>query len=235
MHKDTETPEPTTLPLTQEQATALKPAQLSVRCSFKRVLSAERPDLETTASTCNASRTLPEPSIIEGSFLLGEEAARRMQVSDGVESEEGEERGASREDERFSVRFKKVEMSPSAIREKDKLAGRGEWDNLLVLCVIVYEGKAAEVGCQVTAGELQFSNGCALRLSKITKMKVAYEEYQKCLWLTYEDNSKNHAQEAKLRLHIPNDIKDDLYILFARILLQKLALMNRPFDCQQCE
>ena len=78
------------------------------------------------------------------------------------------------------------------------------------------------VGCKVTAGELQFSNNCSFRLSKITKMKVAYDEYQKCLWLTYWDTTNNKTQENKLRLHIVHDVKDELYLLFARIVQQKM-------------
>jgi hypothetical protein len=58
-------------------------------------------------------------------------------------------------------------------------------------------------------------------------MKIAYEDYQKCLWLTYEDTIKNRPQEGKLRLHIPKDVRDDLYLLFARILMQKLELLGR--------
>lgn len=107
--------------------------------------------------------------------------------------------------------------------------------DLLVLCVINYGGKAVEVGCQVVAGELQFSNGCAFRLNKITKMKVGYEDYQKCLWLTIEDTSKNRIQESKLRLHIHHDIRDDLYLLFAAILLQKLALNGHFADPLQTD
>lgn len=101
-----------------------------------------------------------------------------------------------------------------------------KWDEPFTQCVIFFGGNLINVGCRVTAGELQFSNDCSFRLSKISKIKVAYEEYQKCLWLTYEDNTKNKAQESKLRLHIVHDVKDELYLLFARMVLQKMALIG---------
>jgi hypothetical protein len=41
------------------------PTHSPVRCNFKRVFSAERPDLETTVASLNTPCTLPLPSLTD--------------------------------------------------------------------------------------------------------------------------------------------------------------------------
>jgi hypothetical protein len=70
------------------------------------------------------------------------------------------------------------------------------------------------------------NGGCRFKLGKITKMKILYENYQKCIWFTYED-------ELKFKIHIENDSNDDLYLLLSKILVQKLTLLEYEIDMDE--
>lgn len=67
------------------------------------------------------------------------------------------------------------------------------------------------------------NGGCRFKLGKITKMKILYEQYQKCIWFTFDDQAKT---ELKFKIYLENDSNDDLYLLFSRILVQKLNLLG---------
>ena len=54
-------------------------------------------------------------------------------------------------------------------------------------CVIDYANKKVPTICRIKDAELQFENGCSFRLTKITKIKVHFENYQKCIVFTYDD------------------------------------------------
>lgn len=57
-------------------------------------------------------------------------------------------------------------------------------------------------------------------------MKILYEDYQKCIWFTYNDIKNNNNFEVKFKVYINNDVKDDLYTLFSKIIVQKLILSS---------
>jgi hypothetical protein len=128
-----------------------------------------------------------------------------------------------------------MEITPSILVEKGKLLVKSNlMGDLTVNCIISYGGKVIETACRLTTGELQFENGgCTFRLSKITKMKVLYEDYQKCIWFTYDDTRNNRSIEIKFKVYIMNDIKDDLYLLFSKIIVQKLTLLSFDVNLTQ--
>ncbi len=62
-----------------------------------------------------------------------------------------------------------------------------------------------------------------------------YENYQKCICFTYNDLLNRKNIEVKFKITIDNDVMDDLYLLFAKIILQKLILMDCAVDLAQEE
>jgi hypothetical protein len=47
------------------------------------------------------------------------------------------------------------------------------------------------------------------KLERITKIKTLYENYQRCLWITYDEEAKNKfSQEVKFKISLQNDSRD---------------------------
>lgn len=65
--------------------------------------------------------------------------------------------------------------------------GKSNWINEAELkCIVWFQGKDSETVVRINEGELVIVNeGCRFKLEKITKIKALYENYQKCLWLTF--------------------------------------------------
>lgn len=81
----------------------------------------------------------------------------------------------------------KVEITPSVLFEKEKYVAQSNWLSEMELrCLIDYNNKKIKTVCRIKDAELQFENGSSFRLTKITKMKVLYHEYEKCICFTYD-------------------------------------------------
>ena len=88
-----------------------------------------------------------------------------------------------------------------------------------------------ETVCHIGLGEVTFDNaGCCFQLSRIAKMKVAYRGYEKSLLVTVDEVVGKQNREGKFRITIENDSQDDLYLLFARLVLEKIALLEYEVD-----
>ena len=66
-------------------------------------------------------------------------------------------------------------------------------------------------------------------------MKVLSENYQKFIIFTYDDVRNKKTIEVKFKIFIENDTKDDLYILFAKIITEKLILLDYQLDLKEGE
>lgn len=81
----------------------------------------------------------------------------------------------------------KVEITPSALIERNKYLAQTNWLSEMELrCIIAYNNKRIKTVCRIKDTELQFENGSSFRLTKITKLKVLYHEYEKCVCITYD-------------------------------------------------
>jgi hypothetical protein len=74
--------------------------------------------------------------------------------------------------------------------------------------VIEHQGRSEEAVCRFANGELVIvDGGCRFKLERITKIKTGYENYQRSLWITYEEEGKS-ASEVKFKIYIQNDSRD---------------------------
>jgi hypothetical protein len=100
-------------------------------------------------------------------------------------------------------------------------------------CTVELHGRREETVCRFANGELVIvDGGCRFKLERIGKIKALYENYQRCLWITCEEESKGR-NEVKFKISIENDARDDLYLLLARILVAKLTLLGYDIDPHQ--
>ena len=66
-------------------------------------------------------------------------------------------------------------------------------------------------------------------------MKVLYQNYQKAIIFTYDDLKGKKNSSFKFKILIDNDTKDDLYLLFSKIIVEKLLLFDYEVDLKQGE
>lgn len=121
-------------------------------------------------------------------------------------------------------------------KERLSAAVRSSWINESeARCVVEYQGRREEAVCRFGNGELVIvDGGCRFRLERITKVKALYENYQRCLWITCDEQSRNVLGSGlKFKISIENDSKDDLYLLFSRIVVAKLTLLEYDIDPKQ--
>ena len=121
---------------------------------------------------------------------------------------------------------------PLPITSTKGLLRESKWlDELSVECKVECEGKEVETVCRIGLGEVTFDNaGCSFPLNKVTKIKVAYLSYEKSLYVTVDETVNKHTREGKYRITIDNDAQDDLYLLLARLMLEKIALLEHDIE-----
>lgn len=66
-------------------------------------------------------------------------------------------------------------------------------------------------------------------------MKVLFQNYQKCIVFTYDDLRGKKTTEVRFKIYIESDMKDDLYILFAKIVVEKLILLDFEINLKEGE
>ena len=50
-------------------------------------------------------------------------------------------------------------------------------------------------------------------------MKILFEDYRKCICFTYDELRGKKKVELKFKIFVENDLKDDLYILYSKIVV----------------
>lgn len=66
-------------------------------------------------------------------------------------------------------------------------------------------------------------------------MKILYHDYEKCICFTYDELRDKKTIEIKFRIFVENDTKDDLYLFYSKIIVEKLILMDYSIDLKQGE
>ena len=66
-------------------------------------------------------------------------------------------------------------------------------------------------------------------------MRILYENYQKVIIFSYDKTKGKSTPEIKFKISIDNDIKDDLYLLFSKIIIEKMMIMDHQIDLNQGE
>lgn len=72
-------------------------------------------------------------------------------------------------------------------------------------------------------------------MTKITKMKVLFEKYEKGICFTYDEVRGKKTVEIKIRVFLEQDTKEDLYSFFAKVIVEKLLLFDYPINLKQTE
>ena len=57
-------------------------------------------------------------------------------------------------------------------------------------------------------------------------MRILYENYQKVIIFSYDKMKGSKSVELKFKIYIDNDSKDDLYLLFSKIIVEKMIMMD---------